>query len=570
MTTVPPPLTLTPPNPTHREVVTADRAQDFVSEWKSQLSGRRDEVLSSLASSKGVGVEDVSEEDFRAASPVECDKVVLSGKSYTAAAAEVLYSFFTRNANNSSHGDDDEDRDGSLAAGVTVLDMSDVIASRPEDEGLQVLRVLSSAFAHSKLVEVNLSDNAMGSKGVSACSAVLDGQSDSLERLSLCNNGLSAEAMDEVADILTGMNGQGGEGTEDDALATDGAGVICERLTKLHFFNNMSGDGGCHSFARILNRCSNPTLRDIRFSSTRASDEGSAVVAAALDAAGANLAKLERLDLCDNTFKSSSTAALFRVLNRTTRLRYLDLRDCSLDDEDVDGDGGGCGKVCHALFGASPPLEHLDLSGNGMTAKGAGAVADLVEDAGGTLKCLFVEENELTSVGVKKIARAIYSLTSADTTEDTAKGTNDESEEGNEQEGQESAPTRCALTHLKLGTNECGDIGARALVDAYRAGLGLPNLTSIDLNGNGFSSEYVSELERTFGDKLGEMDDNDDEAEYDDELDSEGEGEDEGPEEGGEDDDEDDVGRQVGGTEDVDRLADELKSMKVQMSHDLV
>jgi Ran GTPase-activating protein (RanGAP) involved in mRNA processing and transport len=77
-------------------------------------------------------------------------------------------------------------------------------------------------------VDINLSDNAIGQQGIGACKSALSKKS--LERLSLCNNGLSRETMAQVADILT----------EDE----DGTGCIAGNLTKIHFYNNMSGEDG--------------------------------------------------------------------------------------------------------------------------------------------------------------------------------------------------------------------------------------------------------------------------------------------------------------------------------------
>jgi hypothetical protein len=43
------------------------------------------------------------------------------------------------------------------------------------------------------------------------------------------------------------------------------------QLSKLHFFNNMSGDIGCEHFARIINSQNvQGKMKDLRFSGTRA------------------------------------------------------------------------------------------------------------------------------------------------------------------------------------------------------------------------------------------------------------------------------------------------------------
>lgn len=59
--------------------------------------------------------------------------------------------------------------------GVTVADISDIIAGRPEDEALRTLNIVCSSLKKFSLTEVNLSDNALGAKGVEACKDVLLG-----------------------------------------------------------------------------------------------------------------------------------------------------------------------------------------------------------------------------------------------------------------------------------------------------------------------------------------------------------------------------------------------------------
>ena len=56
---------------------------------------------------------------------------------------------------------------------VIVADLSDIIAGRPEEEALKTLKIVCDSLAAVNLVELNLSDNALGSKGIYACMTVL-------------------------------------------------------------------------------------------------------------------------------------------------------------------------------------------------------------------------------------------------------------------------------------------------------------------------------------------------------------------------------------------------------------
>lgn len=85
----------------------------------------------------------------------------LSNKSITASAATVLAKELSRMKN------------------VNVVDISDIIAGRPEDEALQTLEIISESLSSctDQLVELNVSDNALGVKGVNACRKLLTGKS---------------------------------------------------------------------------------------------------------------------------------------------------------------------------------------------------------------------------------------------------------------------------------------------------------------------------------------------------------------------------------------------------------
>ena len=404
-----------------REVVDEKRASEIVEEWDVVLSG----------------------------SPkYKVDKIVLSNKSYTAGAAVIIGDFISKR----------------LAADVEVAILSDIIASRMEEEGLQVLQIISDSFKKSNLIEVDLSDNAMGSKGIKACSSVLGGQSSSLQRLSLCNNGLSEASMEEVADILTSSD-------QDEDF-------ICENLTKIHFFNNMSGDKGCEAFARILSQTTDK-LVDVRFSGTRTGRDGSILLANALDRD--SFKHVKKLDLADNSFGPEGAQILSRTLVRCFQLEYLNLRDCVLED-------GGVERICHALFGSdssSDTLQHLDVSGNEITARASASLADLLEECN-QLQIFHAEENEMTSRGFQKLAKSLPST----------------------------------LQEIKLGCNECGNIGAKALMSIHNS---LNQLHTLHIDGNFFSTYIVQDLERTFGDKLIPFEDNDEDADVDDELSTESE-----------------------------------------------
>ena len=110
-------------------------------------------------------------------------------------------------------------------------DMSDIIAGRPEAEVLQVLQAVSAALAKCEgLKSLNISDNALGEKGIRAFKDVLTATS-TLQALYLKNIGCSVNACNAVAEL-----------------------VGCSSLELLHLFNNMSDNEGAIAIASLLQR----------------------------------------------------------------------------------------------------------------------------------------------------------------------------------------------------------------------------------------------------------------------------------------------------------------------------
>jgi Ran GTPase-activating protein (RanGAP) involved in mRNA processing and transport len=154
---------------------------------------------------------------------------------------------------------------------VRIADISDIIAGRPEEEALRVLRTICAALAGCDLIEVNVSDNAFGLKGVDACRDILVGKN--TEKFYFCNNGLSAEAVHGIADLFAAGSASSSVSGKGEAQGAESAAATGPPVRVLHFYNNMCGNGGAVGLARIVRSLSR-TLRDLRFSATRSSGEG--------------------------------------------------------------------------------------------------------------------------------------------------------------------------------------------------------------------------------------------------------------------------------------------------------
>ena len=334
--------------------------------------------------------------------------------------------------------------------GVEVADISDIIAGRPEDDALLTLKIVCDSIAANKLVELNVSDNALGAKGVTACAGVITCKT--LQRLYVCNNGLSAEAAVLLAQLLM-----------------DGG---CPPLTLLHFYNNMSGDGGAVAIGDIVKAC--PQLEDLRFSATRSHSEGCKAIARAVATVGGTL---RRLDLSDNNFNSDAAELLAASLRKHPLLVYLNLRDSGLGEE-------GTSAVLQALRETGPRLEVLDLSGNDMTAEQAAELGALLQAPSlAGLKDLAVDDNELGSEGAVAIASGLRSLQQLET--------------------------------LSMCTCEVTAAGAFAVARAVAT---LPRFTTLKADGNQICARGVDEITAVLtraGKVLVEMEDNDEDGDDD-------------------------------------------------------
>lgn len=198
--------------------------------------------------------------------------------------------------------------------------------------------------------ELDVSDNALGWKGINACQSLFRGRPE-LRRVRFCNDGLSAAACRYIAELL---------------LPAD-ATAPCP-LEQLHFFNNMSGGEGAAHVAALVARC--PQLRDFRLASTRCDPEGAEPLCRAL----ASLTSLVSVDLSDNTF------------------------------------GPDCGDLLAAMIRSNRGLERLILADISLEEAGIVAVAEALAEAGANVRVLSLSTNEAGVAGALAIARALRAM----------------------------------------------------------------------------------------------------------------------------------------------------------------
>ncbi|CAN7067739.1 unnamed protein product [Brassica rapa subsp. trilocularis] len=258
----------------------------------------------------------------------------------------------------------------SLKDQLKVVDLSDFVAGRPEAEALEVMNIFSSALEGSVLSSLNLSDNALGEKGVRAFGTLLKSLS-SLEELYLMNDGISKEAAQAVSELIPST----------------------EKLRVLHFHNNMTGDEGAVAISEVVKR--SPLLENFRCSSTRVGEGGGIALSEALE----NCTLMKKLDLRDNMFGTEAGVSLSKTLSRFSHLTEVYLSYLNLEDE-------GAIAIANALKDSAAPIEVLEMAGNDITVEAASAIAACVA-AKQDLNKLNLSENELKDEGCVQIAKTV-------------------------------------------------------------------------------------------------------------------------------------------------------------------
>lgn len=259
----------------------------------------------------------------------------------------------------------------SLKNQLTEVDLSDIVAGRPEEEALEVMSLFSSALEGSDLRYLNLSDNALGEKGIRAFEELLKSQSN-LEELYLNNNGISEEAAKAVCELIPST----------------------KKLKILHFHNNMTGDEGAVAISELLKK--SPLLEDFRCSSTRVCSDGGIALAQAL----ATCTHLKKLDILDNVFGVEAGIALSKSVSMFSNLTEIYLSYLNLENM-------GTLALANALKDSAPFLEVIDMAGNDITSEAAPGLAACLISKRESLTKIDLSENELGDEGTIVIAKAL-------------------------------------------------------------------------------------------------------------------------------------------------------------------
>lgn len=274
-----------------REKVSKEKATDLVERWTREIEG-----------SDGV---------FR---------VDISCLSWTQEAFEVVQPFFEK-----------------IAPHVKYAAFADIIAGLMTEEGLAVTESLARTFAKAPLIDIDLSDNAMGPRGLIRVESMIANAP--LQRLYLSNCGLSSESMQYLLKWFTADNNR-----------------IASGMKELVIDRNMNGPEGAKAVGEILGHCSKLQLFSYLGCRTR---EGTIHLANGLKTMvkGTPRHPLRRLELDDCNFGEEENPAyepLAEALQECSQLQHLDLTDGKLEVE-------GLTKILDALTTAGAQMTHLGL-----------------------------------------------------------------------------------------------------------------------------------------------------------------------------------------------------------------
>lgn len=309
-------------------------------------------------------------------------------------------------------------------------DLSDIIAGRPEDEALQSLRIISEALALADLDSLDLSDNALGEKGIRACAAAVSHQKN-LKHIAFQNVGCSVHGCAAVEELL----------------------VHCGNLRSIHLLNNMSGCEGAISIAKLVARCAN--LEEFKMASSRVGSDGGLALAHALARCGTNL---RSIDLHDNPLTSEVSGALAQVILSHPHLCTINLNDTAMEDSGIE-------KLSLSLGRAAKTVKHLELEINEITPDGAAEIAKAISQME-NLEYLNLKENELEDDGALEIAKALLGLNRLETVDMRTNAI----KRGGAVALAKACVTLPSIKELLLDDNEISEEGIEALMDVLKKG----------------------------------------------------------------------------------------------------
>jgi Ran GTPase-activating protein (RanGAP) involved in mRNA processing and transport len=334
-------------------------------------------------------------------------------------------------------------------ASLRALSLADVVATLPEKEAVRSLSALATAAAAAAptLTSLDLSYNALGSKGVSACAPLLQALAPTLQELYLRRSGLGPDAARLLRTFL--VNTQAGT-----------------TLRTLHITSSVLTSQGVFHVAAVLEK--SPRIEDLRLSSLRA---GADSIARVFSALASRATHLRALDLSDNDMSVDTALLFYNVVIANPGLVRLVLRDMAM--------GNDCAYLVLRAVTKSPvTLTHLDLAGNELSADSSDAFAACFDAKSSTLVELDLSDNPLGDDAAIRIGQSL------------------------------NGDRATSLSVVKFALCGLSDLGVVSIADSARS---LPALSRLDLGDADLRKSTATAVRAALGDKLRLPQRNDDE-----------------------------------------------------------
>jgi Ran GTPase-activating protein (RanGAP) involved in mRNA processing and transport len=322
---------------------------------------------------------------------------------------------------------------------LVSLSLADCVAGLPEHEALRSLSIVASAAAScEELNSLDLSDNSLGAKGLSACAPLFQNPVQTLRTLKMSKSALGPDSARLIRSFFTATH-------------------AVTSLESLCIDNNLLSSAGVLHIASVIDR--SPHLKHLRLSSLRA---GADAITRVLTSLATNVSTLESLDLSDNQCDVDAALPFSGVCEANTGLRSLSLRDMNLNDDTAY-------VILRALVMSPVLLETLDLSCNDLTGDSGDAVAFYLVEKSATLVTLALDDNNLGDDAAIRIASALIPENSL------------------------------ALRLLSLSETSLSDLGAVRVASAV---YDLVNLERLEIGGNTVHATVLEVVKTALGDRL--------------------------------------------------------------------
>mmetsp|Transcript_93 Transcript_93/g.188 ORF Transcript_93/g.188 Transcript_93/m.188 type:complete len:436 (-) Transcript_93:122-1429(-) len=266
---------------------------------------------------------------------------------------------------------------------VQILQIDDIIASLPTDDGFASLGFFNRIFppsASPKIHTIDLSDNALGTRALLHIPDLL--ARPGLERLRLTNCGMSKEVAEALATMLM---------------------ANASELKELRLGRNQMHKEGAASIATLLTQCTR--LEQFGYDGSRPLREGTVSLVNGLQALVEKMggtSSLVELDLNDCFFGSGeededALPTLLQVIRASPHLTKLIVKDGGLELT-------GFEALVEALVDSGAQLKYLDVGALDLEEDGATALAEYIRDhLKESLVELHAETNTLEDAGVQTL-----------------------------------------------------------------------------------------------------------------------------------------------------------------------